>query len=254
MTLYINNKNLEIMKTLRLCIALCVCFSMQSHAQHTTIFFLDHSGSISKRADQIAREAILLKTVLLQNITEPDDRALISYLYRNSASVSNVKEFVFTLPRNSKQPQTEIEKAQQQSQLMQAKFGFINRVSQVLQTSEEKSDQTRILEILPRINEVLKISEKVTVIFFSDMLESSPRRQLTRIHSKTDAETKARQDVSQLMQDFGLSTSKNPELTITCYLPLGELENNTSFQFIEYYWLTVFEYLFGTNNLKFITL
>ena len=242
------------MKTHFLIISFCMCFLTTSHAQHTTIFFKDHSGSISQDANEIDQEITIVKKVLLENINAPNDRVMISYLYKNSASVSNIKEFVFTLSRNSKQPETAIEKARQQSQLMQAKFGLINRISSQLHTSKEKSSETHILEVLPRISEALKTSEKITVVFFSDMLESSPRRQLIRINSKVDAETKAKQDVSQLMQDFGLSASKNPNLKIVCYLPLGELENSTSFQFIEYYWLTVFEHLFGTNNLKFVTL
>jgi len=242
------------MKTRISIISLCLSVSMLIHAQHTTIFFKDHSGSINQSAAQIARETTILKTVLLKNINEPNDRVMISYLYRNSASVSNVKEFVFTLPQNSNQPLTEIEKVRQKSQTMQVKFGFINQVSNALQTQEKKSNETRILEALPRIDEAVKQSETVTVIFFSDMLESSPRRQFTRINSKADAETKAQQDIDQLMQDFGLVASNHPDLTIACYLPVGEMENGISFQFIEYYWRAIFKHLFGTQNIQFSTL
>lgn len=243
------------MKTTFLTLSFFLCLFTNICAQTTTtLIFKDHSGSIQPSADQVKTEAMILKTILLKTVKQKGDRIIISYLYRNTNSVSNTKELVFDPSIGNTDATDKLAQARAKSQLMKAKFGFINRVGQTLWTDEMKSDQTRILEALPKIGSYLKEGGNVHVVFLSDMLESSPRRELLSIRSKEGAEAKAKQDVSQIMTDFDLTASSYPHLTIDCYLPLVMMERTQALQFVPYYWKTVFSHLFGTQNLKFHTL
>lgn len=232
-----------------------VCLIFQVHAQTTTLIFKDHSGSIQPTQEQIAKEKNIVKQTLLETITQSGDKVVISYLYRNTNAISNKKELVFTPPAPPKKDMTSLEKTRYQASFTQAKFRYINHVEKALETDQPKSDQTRILEALPKIASHLEQKNVVRVLMLSDMLESSDRCELSRaLHSKQDAEKKAKKHVLQIMTDFDLQASNHPTLQIDCYLPVEIMESGQVFQLLPYYWAEVFRYLFGTEQLKFHTL
>lgn len=242
------------MKTNFLILSLCVCLFTQTSAQNRILIFKDHSGSIRPSSTQVQKEENVLKSILLKAVQKKGDAIVISFLFRNTASVSNEKVLVFNPLLSNATDKDEMAKARATSQLMKAKFSFINQVLKALQTSEVKSDQTRILEALPKIDSYLKQGGNVHVIFLSDLLESSPRREMLSLRSKEDAEAKAKQDVSQIMTDFDLTASSHPNLKVDCYMPVAMMERTNAFQFVPYYWKTVFGHLFGMQNIKFHTL
>ncbi|MGH1387875.1 hypothetical protein [Kordia sp.] len=234
-----------------LSVILCLVFSMGLQAQRNTVLiFQDYSGSVKANENHIAKQKTVLKTILLKHIQKPNDRVIVSYLFHNSASVTNQREFVFENP-TKREAKTKVETTRQKSQLLRAKFRFITNVLQAFETRQKRSHQTRILEAIPKIHALAGDKDTLKIIFLSDMLESSPRRELSRINSKLDAETKAKYDAQRIINDFGISKVKYPNITIDCYLPLGMMENQTAYQFLNFYWTTVFKIVFDTENLKF---
>jgi len=244
------------MKTKILTLSFCVFIFTQLYAQNTTTIILkDHSGSVHFTPEQEAKEKQVIKSKLLQNIQHPNDKVILLYLFRNSGSVLNAQEFVFIPPQDKSNKTDKLSQARTASALIRAKIAFIKKLEQGLVPNVPKSDQTRILEILPTLDMYLKQGGKVDILFLSDMIESSPRRaDLMSLTSKADAENRAKRDVSKIKTDFGLTSSHYPALQIDCFLPVETMNTTEVFQFLPFYWGILFNDLFGTKNFRFHTL
>lgn len=243
--------------TIKTLILLATLFiGVESSAQQNVILICkDQSGSVQPTEIQQAEEDALLKKHLIEHIKQPGDAVVLSYLYKNTASVTNERVFTWNSPKLSNSDQSdELKTARDRSSQLKSRFGFVNRVVETVKTYQPKSDETRILEALPRLVKWVEKSENVQIIFLSDLIEYSPRRKLLNLNSKQEAEDKAKADIDAIVKDFHLSPSNCPGLMIDCYLPVELMDNRATFQFIQYYWQVVFEQLFQTYNVKFHTL
>ena len=166
--------------------------SVSLFAQHsTTLILKDHSGSIQHFGEQLAKEKQLLKTILLKQVQSSGDQVVLSYLYRNTASVSNEKVMMLEIPEKF---------SDQTSRVQLFSFSFIAQVTQVLESNQPRSDQTRILESIPRMLKWSK--DNLRVVILSDMLEYSGQRKLSNLKSREDAISKAKSDVQYLIDRY----------------------------------------------------
>jgi hypothetical protein len=229
------------MKKILLFMSLIASVSLPAQ-QNTTLILKDHSGSIQHSQKQLAKEQQLLKTILLKQVQSSGDQVVFSYLYRNTASVSNEKLMVLEIPEKF---------SDQSSRVQLFSFSFIAQVIEALESNQPRSDQTRILESIPRM---LKWSqENLQVVILSDLLEYSPQRKLNSLKSREDAISKAKADVAFLIDRYAISSSDN-SIQIDCYLPVCMMENEEKYQYLSFYWDIVFTAFFPNMNLNFHTL
>lgn len=249
-----NNSTMKTKRTL-LILLFVLSVSISRAQENVLIIGKDQSDSMKPTELHQTQENTVLRQHLIDRIQKPGDVVVLSYLYRNTASVSNERVFKWAFSQRSQNGKYDkLQQAQQRSKLLKSKLSFINTVIQEVSKPQPISDETRILAITPRIHHWLGQAHKVEVLFLSDMIEYSPRRKLIQLSSKGQAQNLGVHDAQKLVQDFGLNSLAHREVTVHCYLPVSMMDTRSTFQYVQYYWQTVFTTLFLGSTTQFHTL
>ena len=236
-----------------------IAFCFQLKAQNTISFVgVDYSlSTVNSSKGLEAKNRNLLK-VLLERIQTNGDRVVISFIYENSASVSNQKEFVFKYERpeiKSRRPNTiKAKNREYDEQEKRAKILFIRTVAKYAFSHKPDRPSTHILSMLSLLQNVKNEYGKFNIYLFSDMLEASDRRVLgnTTFDSAEEAKKVGTSDAEKVAQFYGLENDLLHDVQIKVFLPNEDMDNQTVNQFLNHYWLGAFG-RFGllSSHLKF---
>lgn len=187
-------------------------------------------------------------------------RAIVEVRFVNEVtnSLMNKKLFVYEeLKFNAElYPVNEINLQRQlfKSKVKRAKKKFIQKI---LDFTNNYSANAKWTEILSGIVSIARLNKmNVNVYFFTDAIESSRYRDMTRRSFKSEREAimAAKADVVKLRRKFQLPKNLTGVKQIRFVIPMNMEANNSLLQFLEVYWKEVYRSGFDFDNVIFETL
>ncbi len=229
-----------------------------SFTQHKgLILFIDHSSSMTTH-DFSQTESRILRKLLIDHFKNNGDFVVVSYLFSNTASISNKTEYVFRFkPLSTKglsSQEAALKKANYQGHKRRYKNTLIERILRNKMTNVPKANQSEILESLVQINRIKDKALQLEIIYLSDMEESSDYRLFREINSVTKAIDCAKKDLKTLISDYHLPTYIIKPTRIKCYFPSNTLDNKNALLYVEAYWREIFQSFFRHSSIQFLTL
>ena len=216
------------------------------------LLFVDKSLSLDR--DTLVQQK--LQTAIAGSINAMQtsrDEVVISYLYENTGAMSNA----FVYPYNVGEIQeleglssNEKMSKEAQRQMFEKIYreGFIEEIILEAFAFDPTGKETHIIDALDIIKRYAKKENtKVTVLFLSDMIESSPFRNMRftgtgAIASKERARKLAGQDIARLKEEeYGFMSGdfSNVESIEMC-LPAVEMAKSPYLKYVASYWQEIF--------------
>lgn len=223
-----------------------------SYSQSGLMIFLDHSSSMLTASEFGDTENRTIKQLLIKHLKSNGDFVVVSYLFSNTASISNRKEYTFNFkPMSTKGlsgKQLELRKLNNQQRKRQYKSSLVKRIMNDMKVDDAKANSSEILESLVQVSRTK--ASKLSILYISDMEEASDYRIFSRIKSVSESIAAGKNDTKQLMSDYSLSVVYVPT-TITCYFSTNTLDNRASLKYVENYWREVFKTFFKHAQVTF---
>ncbi|MGG8497444.1 hypothetical protein ACQY1Q_13610 [Tenacibaculum sp. TC6] len=219
-----------------------------------TLLLVDKSGSMkvkNPRQDkyiyQIIKSACATKTASVE----------VRFVNETTNSVMNKKVFVYTVPEFNAElyPKDEVELQRQlfESKIKREKKDFTKKIVTFINSYDATAQWT---ELLSGIVGIARLNKKeARVYFFTDGIESSKYRDMTKgsFKSEQEAVMSAKADVVKLRKKFQLPKTLSGIQQIRFVIPLDMQANSDVLQFLEVYWKEVYRG-FGFENVFFETL
>lgn len=207
--------------------------------ESSILIYHDISGSVMSDNDITDKAYRFVKSYLYTNLDSEPTSVIAGFLFANSGSVLNHQSYLYT-PTSSEED-TFVQKAR-----------IIQGVRETLFGKNHSSNQTEILSSLRHVLKEASKADSINIIYISDMVESSPIRQL-QLHSMKDAREKAMVDITKLKSMYSLSKNSTTEAHFLCLIPLekGLANENRNFQYIEEYWKSILSELFSHFTIQF---
>ena len=236
-----------------------VLFPNKAACQNIALIFMDKSSSVNADQALLEKKQKTLESVFRQMIIEKGDQIILSYIFSNTASPSNVYKFPFNPPKplDIKMTKREKEVANVEHQLQvrrhkkKLKEAFLAKALQY----ENSNTGTSVFGIFPLIKSVLEENpqSKVSVYVFSDLEECTDFQKLycpggTTFSSYVEAENLACSDLQRAKEHFLIEDNLLESIaSLDVYLPSKDLDESDSFVYLPKYWQKVFEGL-GLSN------
>lgn len=213
--------------------------SLNATAQeHAYMGFDDISLSIQRDSVMRIKKKGVFKRFLFQKLLKEEKASIYTgFLFQNSASPVNLKQFEFDRNKSSK------------SAAAYTRWQIKN-ISRSFFESHPVGTGTHILSSIRHIAKVAETHKKVHVLMFTDLKEYSPWRKMSSSKSFTslqEAVKAGHTDAVLIMRKYGLH--KNIEIKVHILVILPVAQTSTSKQdFLIQYWESVFEEIFGRSN------
>ncbi|MGG8496827.1 hypothetical protein ACQY1Q_10445 [Tenacibaculum sp. TC6] len=227
------------------------------NTQKTTVVVIDKSEEIT---DKVILEKCRqkLQTIIWNACQKNGDKIVISYIFENSGSMTNKTEFTLTLPsldiaKLSPQKQ-KLMRRKFESIIKQKRISFVKEVTQKALSYNKERPRSHILDVLPLLSKFRQIYGVYDLYFISDLIEFSTYRNLHKTHfsSANSAQKIGQQDAKKIARKFNLQESFLQGISIYVYFPVNEMETRPIFEWLPYYWNSVFQ-TYGANptNIKY---
>jgi len=216
----------------------------------TTIVFIDKT--MSTKLDSVIQEknTSWLRKVIKEHLLQSGDKIIVSFIFENTASPSNLYEFTYRPPMpkmgNMSSSEARLEKVKYNRRLRGYQKSFTQKVIQKSFSSEANRKTTDVVGTIKLLSDISKddSGNNLHVYYFSDMLECTSFRSLNAkiLKSFENAQTLGKKDVSRIKQRYQLADNclKNiPEVVVI--FPATEMDSNKAFVLLPEYWNVVFK-------------
>lgn len=237
----------------------------QTTENQITVLFVDKTTSAKTDAFIEAKNQKWLKKIIKKHAKSAGDEILVSYLFGNSASVTNVMPFSYRPPkmRDGKlnSMQKKIEALRLEKRVRSYKKSFGKKIYNQVFTQEVGKMGSNIVGSFTHLVKISKAHEqkKFAVYYLSDMKECSDFRKMYcegmgSIDSYEAAKQMAEVDFVKIKKKYALSESDITGFkrigSVSVILPAGIMDIDYAFEFLPIYWEHLFG-LFGVTSITF---
>lgn len=223
--------------------------------ENYTLLLIDKSGSMKAKNPkqdrhiyQVVKEACMAKKATIE----------VRFVNEATNSLMNKRLFVYEEIKFDSglysDDEVEIQRQLFGSKIKRAKKNFAKKVIDFINSYDTSAQWT---ELLSGIVSIARLNKKgVKVYLYTDGIESSRFRDMTRNSFKSERETimAARTDILHLRKRFQLPKALSGIQQIRFVIPVNMEANSELLQFLEVYWKEVYRSGFGFDNVTFETL
>ena len=216
----------------------------------TTIVFIDKT--MSTKLDSIIQEKNIfwMRKIIKDHVLQSEDKIIVSFIYENTASPTNLYEFIYRppMPNEGKMSSSEarLEKVKYSKRLRGYQKSFTQKVIQKAFSPEANRKSTDVVGSIKLLSDVSMADSgnAMYVYYFSDMLECTSFRYLNAkiLNSYATAQSLGKKDVCRILERYQLSADCLKNIpAITVIFPATEMDANAAFTLLPEYWNVVFK-------------
>ncbi|MDI1254561.1 MAG: hypothetical protein PSV16_00545 [Flavobacterium sp.] len=234
-----------------------VTFPMStSETKDLLIIVTDRSASIKVSSVPNPQEIKILKTYFNKNLKPKTDVLLMNVDSHSGSPVNN--EFIYF--KQAKKGQTgfqsdedkvlekNLQDMEDRKQVKKMQAIILKKIL----SNHQASNNTYLIDILPKISEHSKPYSRVYILFISDMLEDSSRIRVKSFVNKKSAESKGAIEVMKLIEDYGLNSDALKKVQSVNVLVPANTNPETIIN-VDYFWQIIFSRLGYRNKVEWQT-
>jgi len=220
----------------------------------TTIVFIDKTLSTAVDSIVEQKNQFWMKKIIKENVLQRGDKLILSYIYENTASPTNIFEYTYQPPKPSERQmsssEARIEKVKYSKRLRAYKKSFTEKTLQKAFSHEANRKSTDVVGSIKLLADISKSNDgsSIKVFYLSDMLECSMFRYLDFGNPKgsttsfEQAQSLGKKDVPRILKRYQLTNDCLKNISeITIIFPATEMDANKAFTLLPEYWNVVFK-------------